>query len=235
MTSIQRTARLTGLLYLLVVVAGPFVLLYVPHRIWIPGDAAATAGNILAHESLYRAGIVVGILSEILFLGVVTLLYRLLRGVDATLAALMVLVVLIAAPLAFLGAANEAAALALLRNAEILRAFDKPQRDALAILLLEIDRKGVVVSEIFWGLWLLPLGRLVFRSGFLPRFLGVWLMLNGLAYLELSATGLVAPQHYGVLRTWLTPALFGEAALMVWLLILGARAGSHAETVSATL
>ena len=81
----------------------------------------------------------------------------------------------------------------------------------------------MLVSEMFWGLWLLPLGSLVYRSGFLPRFLGVWLFINGLAYVALSLTGILLPQQSKVLFTMATPVLFGEAALMLWLLIVGAR------------
>jgi hypothetical protein len=229
-----RTARLAGLLYLLVVLTGPFVLLYVPHKIWVPGDAAATAANVLAHETLFRAGILVGLLSEFCFLGAVLLLYRLLRDVEPTLAAVMAIVVLIQAPLAFLGASNEVATLAYLRNPESLAVWSGPERDAVTMLFLGFDRKGVPVSEIFWGLWLLPLAVLTYRSGFLPRFLGVWLFANGLAYLAMSASGLVAPRSYEAVRAWTTPALFGEAALMLWLLAVGVRDGSRAPAVAAS-
>lgn len=223
MESIKKTARVAGWLYLFVVLAGPFVLIYVPGRLFAPGDATTTASNILAHESLFRAYIVVGLVSELLFLAVALALYRLLKGVGPQLAALMVLLVLIDAPLAFLGTANEVATLTFLRDPGFLAVFDKPQRDALATLLIHFHQKGVLVSELFWGLWLLPLGLLVHRSGFLPRFLGVWLFINGLAYLAISATGLLLPQYYKVVFNLATPALFGEMALMLWLLIVGAR------------
>lgn len=223
MHPLKKAARLAGLLYLPVVLAGPFVLLYVPGKLFVRGDASATAANILAHESLFRASIVVGLVSELLFISVVLALYRLLKGVNIQLATLMVILILIDAPLAFLGAANEIATLSFLRGADFLAVFDEPQRDALAMLLINFDRQGVLVSEIFWGLWLLPLGALVHRSGFLPRFLGVWLFINGLAYLTISATGLLVPQHQKMVSTIATPVLFGEMALMLWLVIVGAR------------
>jgi hypothetical protein len=219
----KRLARLAGLLYLLVVIAGPFVLIYVPNKVLVPGDATATASNILAHETLYRAHIVVGLVSELLFIAVVLALYRLLKGVSFQLAAVMVLLILIDAPLAFMGIANQVATLAFLRGADFLAAFDKPQRDVLATLLINVDRHGVIVSEMFWGLWLLPLGMLVYRSGFLPRFLGVWLFINGLAYVTISTTGLVLPQYLEEVFRVATPLLFGEMALMLWLLIVGVR------------
>lgn len=219
----QKAARLTGLLYLVVVLAGPFVLLYVPGKLFVAGDASATARNILAHESLFRASIVIGLVSELCFVAATLALYRLLREVHAELAALMVLLNLLVVPLAILGGAHEVATLALLRGGDFLAAFDAPQRDALALLLLELGRKGVLVVQVFWGLWLLPLGALVYRSRFLPRTLGVWLVANGFAYLALSAAGLLLAATPKALFTALTPVLFGEVALTLWLLIVGAR------------
>ncbi|MEQ1707562.1 MAG: DUF4386 domain-containing protein [Terricaulis sp.] len=224
MDSLKRTARLTGFLYLLLAFMGPFTLLYVPGRIFVPGDATATVSNILANQNLFLASIVVGIVSELIFVSVVLLLYRLLKGVDQTLAIMMVVLIMIDVPLAFLGSANEVATLAFVRGGEFLAVFDKPQRDALAMLMMTIDRQGVLVSQIFWGLWLLPLGALVFRSGFIPRLIGVWLILNGLAYVALSFIGLILPQYKTIAFDIATPILFGELALTLWLLVFGVRA-----------
>ena len=228
MLPIKKAARVAGLLYLLVVLTGPFVLIYVPGKLFVPADATATVTNILAHQSLFRSYIVVGLVSELLFIAVVLALYRLLKGVSLSLATLMVILVLIDAPLAFLSIANEVATLAFARGADFLAVFDKPQCDALAALLINFDRQGLLVSEVFWGLWLLPLGLLVYRSGFLPRLLGVWLFINGLAYIAISSTGLLLPQDLKVVSTIATPILFGEVAFMLWLLIVGARVQSSA-------
>jgi hypothetical protein len=212
---IKKNAHIAGVLYLLVVLIGPFVLIYVPGKLYVPGDAAATATNILVHESLFRAHIVAGLVGELLFISVVLALFRLLKGVNRELAGLMVILILVDAPLAFLSVANEAATLTFLRDPEILAVFDKPQRDAVATLLINFDRLGVYVSEMFWGLWLLPLGLLVLRSGFLPRFIGIWLLINGVAYVALSLMGLLAPQIYDIALKFATPILFGEVALML--------------------
>ena len=160
---------------------------------------------------------------DLLFIAVVLALYRLLKGVNLELATLMVILILLDAPLAFLSVANQVATLTFVRGADFLAVFDKPQRDAVATLLINVDRQGVLVSEISWGLWLLPLGLLVYRSGFIPRLLGVWLFINGLAYLTMSLTGLLVPQHLQGVSTIATPILFGDVALMLWLLIVGAR------------
>ena len=223
MTTLQKNARVAGLLYLLIAITGPFVLLYVPGKLFVPGDASATANNILAHVTLFKAYIVVGLLSELFFIALVLALYRLLHDVSRELAIVMVVLVLIDAPMAFLSVANQVATLAIVQGADFLSAFDQPQRNALATLLINIDKLGLPVSEIFWGLWLLPLGLLVYRSGFLPRFLGVWLFINGIAYVVISFTGILLPQHVEIVNTIAFPILFGELAFMLWLVIIGAR------------
>ncbi len=222
MDALKRTARLAGAFYLVVVLTGPFILLYVPGKIFVPGNATATAANLLAHQTLFRANIVIGLVSELCFLATALLLYRLLREVDRTLALLMVLLVFLVAPVGFVATANEVATLAVLQG-DYLAAFDAPQRAAVATLLVELDRHGVLVSEMFWGLWLLPLALLVLRSKFLPRWLGVWLFANGLAYVAISITGLMVPQYAKTVSSLATPILFGEVALMLWLLIVGVR------------
>ena len=223
MESTKKTARLTGWVYLGVVISGLFVLIYVPGRLFVADNAAATVSNIVAHQTLFRTYILVGVVAELLFVTVVLMLYRLLKDVNQVQAAVMVLLVLLMAPLAFLSSMNQVATLAFARGDALLTVFDKPQRDALAALLITIDDQGTVIAEIFWGLWLLPLGLLVFRSGFLPRFLGVWLIINGLAYVVISMTGLLLPQYVHTVFLIAQPALMGELALTLWLLIVGAR------------
>lgn len=223
MESLRGTARLAGLLYVLVALMTPFVLLYVPGQLEVPGDASATVAKIAANQDLFIAAIVVGLVSQVLFVLVVLALYRLLRGVDAQLAGLMAAFILLQVPLAFLSMSHEVATLQFIRGGPFLDVFDAPQRDALAMLMVNVDRQGVLVSQIFWGLWLLPLGVLVVRSGFLPRLLGVWLILNGLAYVALSGIGLVAPAHQAATFNWSVPFMFGELALALWLLIMGIR------------
>ena len=127
------------------------------------------------------------------------------------------------APIYFLNALNDVAALLLVRGTDFLSVFEKPQRDALALLFLRLHHHGVVANEIFWGLWLFPLAVLVIRSGFLPRILGIWLIINGFAYLTISFTGLLLPQYEVMVSNIAFPALLGEVAIMLWLLIKGAK------------
>ena len=223
MHPLKKQARIAGFLYLLVVITGPFVLIYVPGKLFVAGDASATINNVLAHQSLFRAYLALEVVAELLFIATVLALYRLLNDVSRSLAALMVILILIDAPAAFLGVANELAMFKFVRGDSFLGVFETPQRDALAMLVINFDRAGLPVHELFWGLWLLPLALLVYRSGFLPRLIGVWLFVNGLAYVAISATGMLSPDHVRVVNTIARPILFGEVALTLWLLIVGAR------------
>jgi hypothetical protein len=223
MDATHKTARIAGVLYLLVTITGLFSLMYVPGQLFVRGNTAATISNIASHQTLYELYIVVGLISEFLFLALVLFLYRLLKDVNASHAALMLGLVLLAAPLAFIGESYHVAVLALARGSDLLAAFDKPQRDAIEMLILKLDDAGTTIAEIFWGLWLLPLAYLVFKSRFLPRLLGVWLAINGLAYLILSGTSVLFPQYQRAVFGLSQPALFGEMALMLWLLVVGAR------------
>jgi Domain of unknown function (DUF4386) len=148
----------------------------------------------------------------------------LLKGVDQNLAVLMVILGgMLPAIIDFLNVLNDAAALLLVRGADFLSVFEKPQRDALAMLFLRLHHQEVLAAEILWGLWLFPLAILVYRSRFLPRFLGVWLIINGFAYLTISFTGLLVPQYEGMVSDYAFPALLGEIAIMLWLVFKGAK------------
>jgi hypothetical protein len=146
----------------------------------------------------------------------------------------MVTLVVVQIPIAFLNELNSIAALVLVRGADFLSIFEKPQRDALAMLFLNLHFHGIVVAEIFWGLWLLPLALLVYRSRFLPRFLGVWLAIDGLAYVIISLTSVLLPQYQDKVDTYSQPALFGEVAFMFWLLIKGAKPPTLDPTASSS-
>lgn len=223
MTETKKNARLAGWLYLPAVLLGPFVLLYVPGKIFVPGDASATIANILTHESLFRANIVAGMVSQLFFVLAILALYQLLRDVGPRLARHMVILILLVAPLAIASAATQIATLKLLHGTQFLAGFEGAQRDALVLLLLEFDQNGTLASELYWGLWLLPLGILVYRSRFLPRFIGIWLVANGAAYVVLSIVGVLWPPYHGLLYKLATPLILGEVVLMLWLVVVGAR------------
>jgi hypothetical protein len=214
--------RRAGLLYVLMSILGFFAMGYVPDKLIVRGNAAATAANITASETLFRLGIAGQLLGEAGFIFVALALYDLLKGVNRRHALLMVLLIVVAVPIAFLNELNSFAALALVRGADFLAMFDKSQREALAMLFLHLHGRGLVVAEIFWGLWLFPLALLVYKSRFLPRFLGVWLALAGVGWVVLSLTSTLLPQYQDAVNLYSQPAIFGEIAFMFWLLIRGA-------------
>jgi len=194
----------------------PFSLIYVPNKLIVRDDAVATARNISAHETMFRLSIANELFGTVMFIFVALALYRLFVAVDKTHAALLALLALLSVPIAFVGTACELAA---------LRFLDTPD---LAMLLLRIDSSAIVVSEIFWGLWLVPLGILVMRSGFLPRVLGVLLLVNAGAYVIQSLTQIVLPEYSGIVGGWMRIPETGELWMILALLFWPIRSTSAA-------
>jgi len=223
MSFIKNPGRFAGLLYVLTSIVGFFAMGYVPGKLIVHGNATATANNIAASERLFRLGIAGELIGQAGFIFVALALYDLFKGVSRRQASLMLGLIVVSIPIAFVNELNSVAAVVLVRGADFLSAFDKPQRDALAMLFLKLHGQGFVVAEIFWGLWLFPLGLLVYRSRFLPRFLGVWLGLAGVAWVILSLTGILLPQYESKVDTYSQPAFIGEIVFMLWLLIRGAK------------
>jgi hypothetical protein len=196
---------------------------YVPRKVIVHGNAAATASNILAHETLFRFGIAGEIIGQAGFIFVALALYDLLKGVSRRYASMMVMLIVMSVPIAFVNELNSIATLVLVRGADFLSVLDKTQREALAMLFIKLHGQGFVVAEMFWGLWLFPLGLLVYRSRFLPRFLGVWLGLAGVAWVLLNLTGILLPEYQDKVDTYSQPAMIGEIVFMLWLLIMGGK------------
>jgi uncharacterized protein DUF4386 len=228
MTSSRNPGRVAGLLYVLTSMVGFFAMGYVPRHVIVHGDPAATAGNVAAHETLFRLGIAGQLIGGAGFVFVAMALYDLLKGIDRRQASLMVTLIVVSIPIVFLNELNAIAALFLVRGADFLSVVEKPQRDALAMLFITLHAHGIGVAEIFWGLWLFPLGLLVYRSRFLPRLLGVWLAIAGVAWVTLSLTGILLPQYQDRVYTASQPAFYGEIAFMLWLVTKGARPPAEA-------
>lgn len=224
MSSTHNLGRVAGFWYLLLVLIGPLRLIYIPNKLFVHGDATATVNNIAAHEWLFRFGIVSDLACGVILILLGMAFYRLFKGVDQNLAMLVVIFgAIMPALINFVGVVSDAAALMVVRGGDFLSAFDKPQQDALAMLFLKLRDQQNTAAETLWGIWLLPLAALVYRSRFLPRFLGVWLTLGGIAYLTLSLTGELVPQYQSKVFAYSQPAFFGEIALMLWLVIRGAK------------
>jgi hypothetical protein len=216
--------RVAGLVYFLLALLAPYRLMYIPNTMIVSGNASATASNIASHEFLFRLGIITDLLCGVTIVFVTLALYRLFKDVNQNLAVLMVIVGgILPAAIDFFNPLNDAAALMLIRGADFLSVFDQPQREALAMLFLRLHHHAILGAEILWGLWLFPFGILVYRSGFLPRFLGVWLIINGVTYIIMSFTGILLPQYESTLSKYALPFLLGEIAIILWLLIKGAK------------
>lgn len=222
--------RIAGLWYLFIVLIGPLRLIYIPSKLFVKGNATATVSNIAAHQWLFRAGIVSDLIGGVALVLLTLAFYRLFRGVDQNMAVQVVIFGgVMPALLYFVGVVGDIGALAIARGIDFLSVFSKPQLDALAMLLLRLRDHQNTAAEILWGVWLFPLGMLIYKSRFMPRFLGVWLVLGGLSYVALSLTGVLVPAYQDKVFKISQPAMFGELAVMLWLLIKGARPLGHAE------
>lgn len=224
MTLLSKNARVAGLIYLVGSLVAVVRLIYIPDTLIVSDNATATVNNITTHELLFRFGILSQLVTGALWIFVTLALYRLFKAVNQGLAVLMVILgSLMVTPIFFMNSVNDAAALLFARGGEFLSTFDKPQRDAFAMLFLRLHHYGDLANEIFWGLWLLPFGLLVYRSRFLPRILGAWLMIACFAYLALSVSGFLFPAYEDKVINYTEPVLIAEVAIMLWLIIMGAK------------
>ena len=211
-------ARLAGVLYLLLVVFGAYSFFFVSSSLIVPGDAAATANNIMASESLFRSGIVSWLIGQTVWILLVLVLYKLLKIVNKNAALLMVIFALVAVPIAFINELNQFAAVLLLSGADHLTVFETDQLHAQVMIFLDLHTAGFSIASIFWGLWLLPFGYLVYRSGFLPRILGILLIIGCFGYLIDFFIFFLFP-NFDVEVSPITSV--GEILIALWLLIRG--------------
>jgi len=223
MHSKQKQARFAGLLYVLLAVTGVFSLLYVPTAITVYGDAAATAANIMSSELLFRAGILSGLISNVIFIFLVLALYRLFKDISHKQAMLMVTLVVISVSITFANTFNQIAALIILSGADFLSVFDKPQLESAAYAFLRLHSQAYQIIQIFWGLWLFPFGFLVYQSRFIPKIFGIFLFIAGFAYLLSSFMFLILPQYEGAVSQLITILEAAELPIILWLAIVGAR------------
>lgn len=229
--TIQRTARTAGFLYLILAVCGGFAEFFVRQSLIVGGDAAATASNILGAQPLFRLGIAAELVGQVAFVLLVLALYRVLKPVGRNYARVMVAFVLVAVTITSLNMLNQFAALHVLAGAPYLTAFDAGQLQALAMTFLDLHHAGYVIAQVFFGLWLLPLGYLIYRSGFIPKLIGVLLVIACAGYLADVATFFLAP-GFGVVLSEFT--FIGELALMLWLLVMGVNVGRWERRALAT-
>ena len=214
----NKTARVAGCLYLMLFPLGIFGIIYVPSSLIVLGDAATTASNIMANELLYRLSIVTALTLQIVYIFLALALYKLLNPVDKNNAVLMVILVLVAAPIAMLNELNHVAVLLVLSGSDFLTTFSLDQVQASVPLFLNLHEHGVFIAQIFWGLWLFPMGYLIFKSNFLPLALGILMIIGGFGYLVDSFVYFIFPD-FNVTFSEFT--FLGELLLPLWLMFKG--------------
>ncbi|MGA9332737.1 MAG: DUF4386 domain-containing protein [Rudaea sp.] len=233
MTNIGKDSRIVGFWYLLLVFIGLLDLMYIPSKLFVHADAAATVANITVHQTLFQIGIAASLVGGVVLIFLTMAFYRLFKDVDQYQAVLLVITGgILPAAISFSGVASDAATLILVRGADYLNVFSEAQRSALAYFFARVSFQVTVGSEILWGVWLFPMAILVLKSRWFPRLLGWWLIVNGIAYLVQWYTGMFMPDHYNTVQNYLFPLELGEVAFVLWLLIIGARERS-AEVAAA--
>jgi len=210
------------LLYPIWAVVAIFSIMYVPATLIVPGDATTTANNIMANELLFRMGIVGSLITQLIFIFAVLVLYKLFKPVNKNHASLMVIFALVGVPIAMLNTLNRVAALLLLNGADYLKVFEPDQLHTLVMLFLNLNEQGVLIASIFWGLWLFPLGYLIYKSGYFPRILGALVVIAGFGYLLGSFTHFLLP-NYEVIFPVFELMAFGEILFILWILLKGAK------------
>jgi len=214
----NKTARVAGCLYLMLFPLGIFGIIYVPSSLIVLGDAATTASNIMANELLYRLSIVTALTLQIVYIFLALALYKLLNPVDKNNAVLMVILVLVAAPIAMLNELNHVAVLLVLSGSDFLTTFSLDQVRASVPLFLNLHEHGVFIAQIFWGLWLFPMGYLIFKSNFLPKALGILMIIGGFGYLVDSFVYFIFPDFDVTVSEF---TFLGELLLPLWLMFKG--------------
>jgi len=229
MNANKRNSRIAGFWYLLVAIFGAFNTMFVESKLFVSGDAAATVNNILASERLFRLGIMSNLITTICFLFLANALYKLFKSVDKDLVRLMVIFIIASVPLAYLEMLKFAPIL-LSSKAAYLSAFEPAQLQALAKVFLDLFEQGFFITYIFYGLWMFPLGLLVFKSGsgFIPKALTILLIVGCFGYMFnfLSSAGYLStiflPLNYKAITSlWMNITIIGEVLCILWLLIIG--------------
>jgi hypothetical protein len=220
MNSINNTARIAGLFYFMYVIASIIADLF-GHFVF--ADASATVNNIMAHESLFRIGVVISLFSYVLFLLAAWYLYVLLKPVNKNIALLFLLLNLGGFAILVYSHLNLFSSLTLLSEADYLKVFQPDQLQAQAILFINLYKTGSTIAQIPFGVWLLPLGYLVFKSGFLPKILGILLIVDCFGLLISVFQYFLFPGYEVISYPCLAVSFIAELSLTLWLLIMGAK------------
>jgi hypothetical protein len=222
MDSTRSLARRAGLLYVLANSLAPFIYLHVPGKLLVGGDALAIADRVRAAEGLLRAAILAELYGATLLLFASLAFYRLFKEVHQQTAILTAAMMLVSVPISYVNALSNIAPLILLKNPALAAVLDPGQVAAHVTFFLRLHNYGVIINQIFWGLWLFPVGALVLRSAFLPRWLAYPLFAAGTGYVLNSIGALLPASMRGITPYGLILGV-GEMPFMFYLLIWGAR------------
>ena len=229
----QHYARLCGVLYLYIIVAGMFAELFVRSRLIVSTDAAVTASNIMANESLFRLGFSGELLHIAFDVVVAVILYALLRPIDRNIALLAAFMRFACDIVLAVASLSHFAALRLFADAEYLKTFTPDQLHTLALLALKLHADGYAISLLFFGFACLSLGYLIFRSGFLPRTIGALMAVAGVCYLTNSFSHFLSPAFAATLFPGLfVPIFVAELSLALWLTVKGVNVAKWEEKAS---
>lgn len=227
--SIKTTARKAGILYLLQIPLGVFGIIYVPQFLIENGNMAKSTANILANEFTFRLSIVSAILCALATIATAYYIFKLLKPINKSYAKWIVIFTMMVAPITMINELNHISILALLKNKELIASFSTTQVEGLINLFLDLHKYGLQISNIFFGLWLLPMGYLVIKSGYIPKVIGYFLLITCLGYLLDFLIFFIYPS-FGIVFsefTWL-----GEVMMVLWLLVKGVNLGEYEKQFS---
>ena len=234
MTSPQRLARISGVLYLLVGICGGFAEGFLDPKMYVAGNAAATAGNVLGNSGLVRIGVVAHLLDATFFVFLAMTLYILLKHVHKSVARAMLVLVVLATGIISLNTVFLFEGLRVATDSSYAAAFGTAGSNALVLLLLETQHYGTLVAQVFFGLWLVPLGYLAYRSEMFPQTLGVVLIVGGVCYLVDLLAAFLAPDFGQKIHTFIViPCAIAEISTVVYLLVKGVKTPKPAERILA--
>ena len=232
MKSTQRNARIAGLLYLIIVICGIISLMYVPSKLIVRENAIETYNNIVTNESLFKIGILCDLIMYTTFIFLSLALYKLLKQINKNVAITMVVLILVSVPISYVNLISKLDILSLINGTNSLQPIELNEQYLKVMTLLKSYSNGILIVQIFWGLWLFPFGYLVFKSGFLPKFFGILLMVGCFGYITDFLGYFFFPEDYG--KTLIStiaslPHALGEIGICLWLLIIGVKKTANNE------
>jgi hypothetical protein len=218
----KQEAKKAGLLYLMMAVFGAYGIMYANNSILVSGDAIQTAQNLINKAGMLKSSILSGLIGQTAFIFLALSLNQLFFKVDDKLNTLLMVLVIAAVPIAFIINLCLVGAFLVLDGSEYLKVFSQAQLNALSLLLLNLYNYGLIIVQVFWGLWLMPLGLLFIKANFSPNWIGYLLIVGCFSYLLIVFIGLIIPQYNDLANSILIlPLAIGEFSTIAWLLITG--------------